>query len=713
MRPRSVPFIRNAVSAYAPFLVDLFLKMAIIRIILQLHGTELVGLWGLLKSILALPLFLQEGVCFAIFLDSSEKSESTALQDVLTFSAVTGMLIAALMLFLSPVLTDLFSIPSSFRNQTINAFRIAAVFFAISAPAQAVLYSIRGVGRFDLAAALLIGISVLNFVLVAFFLWNGEGIVGLITADLICGLILLLGSIWIHLRLVGSGSAEKRPIFAISSLTRMWNLTKRTAAQLFYSATARAFWEIDALLISRFFGIQTMGSYWIGRRIPYVYGDFLWAGIWPAVPATQQEQNTEETLERIHWLQSAILIPWAIFLFITSPHLLLLWTGISDPTAVTSMRYLIFAVAFDFVPATAISYFFGKRKVLLVATILFVALILKSALAIYACFTQEYLLLLLSTVLSALVFAVAILFLFARNTSASVFKMLRPLLAFFVASAFAVKLSSLLPVRNDLWMFVFHAIVFGILAYGASFFLLRLFYPQGFSAFVRFAAGKSSLFHVLYSKPYAFLRRASLSHEMFRENREQRFEKLYQNHEDPWDYQTSEYERSKYREMEEFLSGRKFIQSIEVGCSEGIFTKVLADLSHQVIALDISSTAIERASKRCKDHKNIEFRRFDVVTDPFPEGSDLICCGEILNCLASKKQFLTVRNKIVEALSVGGWLLLVNLHLFPDDRKGLVLKDMGFGSTDIRDQFSGCRELKVLRDEDHEEYRITLFEKIS
>ena len=705
MRPRSISFIRNSLSAYAPFLIDLFLKLAIVRMILHQDGFTTVGMWGLLKSVLALPLFLQEGVCFAIFLDSATDRSRSRLGDVIGFSTFTGLVVGALLLVLAPLFPDFFQVPPNRQTEMQLAFQVAAGLFAVSAPAQAVLYSMRGRGRFDAAAILLIVNSVLNFLLVAYFLFRGDGIIGLTLADLISTSLLLASAVYFHRRLFGTAAALIEWNFS-----RMWMLAKRTAVQLFYSGTARAFWELDALLIPRFFGIQTMASYWIGRRIPYVYGDFLWAGIWPAVPATQSEEDQTRTIEQIHWIQGAILIPWTIFLFVVAPEVLLLWTGLSDPIAVISMRILLLAVAFDFLPATAISYFFGRSKVLLVAFALFIALVLKAAIALYAAFTNQYQLVLYSTALSALVFASVVLILF-KSTSISIMRMLRPVAAYSIASAFSMTLLSLVREGDGLLSLAVRATAFALLTYASAFFLLRVFYPAGFSAFVRWAVRNSSAFHFLYSKPYAAIRRASLGLERYHDQRVQRFENVYRAKEDPWDYQTSEYEQKKYSRMNEFLSGRTFSLAVEVGCSEGVFTNSLAELSSNVIGLDISSTAIQRAQERLRGRDNIEIRQVDVVTDRIPMGADLICCGETLNCLPSQKQLKSVRDKLVNALVPGGWLLLVNLHLFPDDRKGLVLKDMGFGSTDIRNLFLAARTLRVIKDEDHEGYRITLFEK--
>src|SRR3954467_12699914 len=68
------------------------------------------------------------------------------------------------------------------------------------------------------------------------------------------------------------------------------------------------------------------------------------------------------------------------------------------------------------------------------------------------------------------------------------------------------------------------------------------------------------------------------------------FEKLYLEHGDIWNYETSDYERTKYKQtMERILALRSGNASVlEVGCSIGVFTELLAGQFEHVTAIDIS-----------------------------------------------------------------------------------------------------------------------------
>ena len=68
--------------------------------------------------------------------------------------------------------------------------------------------------------------------------------------------------------------------------------------------------------------------------------------------------------------------------------------------------------------------------------------------------------------------------------------------------------------------------------------------------------------------------------------------------EDPFAYRTTPYEAARLEAMEKALGTAPLGTALEVGCAEGHFTEKLARRSGRVIALDISSVALERARKR-------------------------------------------------------------------------------------------------------------------
>src|ERR671926_160522 len=76
------------------------------------------------------------------------------------------------------------------------------------------------------------------------------------------------------------------------------------------------------------------------------------------------------------------------------------------------------------------------------------------------------------------------------------------------------------------------------------------------------------------------------------------FELLYARRRDPWDYEHSEYEHAKYAQTLAALDGRRFERALEVGCSIGVFTEMLAPKCDELLAIDSSRRAVAQAEQR-------------------------------------------------------------------------------------------------------------------
>jgi 2-polyprenyl-3-methyl-5-hydroxy-6-metoxy-1,4-benzoquinol methylase len=106
------------------------------------------------------------------------------------------------------------------------------------------------------------------------------------------------------------------------------------------------------------------------------------------------------------------------------------------------------------------------------------------------------------------------------------------------------------------------------------------------------------------------------------------FEAKYQSDIDPWQFRSSAYEREKYQATIGALVQARYANALEVGCSIGVLTALLAQRCDALIAIDASETAIAAARKT--DIANAEFRVGTLPSD-FPGGSfDLIMLSEVL-----------------------------------------------------------------------------------
>jgi SAM-dependent methyltransferase len=139
------------------------------------------------------------------------------------------------------------------------------------------------------------------------------------------------------------------------------------------------------------------------------------------------------------------------------------------------------------------------------------------------------------------------------------------------------------------------------------------------------------------------------------------FERLYRADADPWRYATDPYEQDKYRRTLAALGERRFVRALEVGCSIGVFTAMLAPRCDVLIALDPSPTALARASDRLQGHRNAQLVA-GAVPEGLPDGPlDLVVCSEVLYYLSAPLLIETLQG-IEQRLAAGGTLVVVHFR---------------------------------------------------
>lgn len=110
------------------------------------------------------------------------------------------------------------------------------------------------------------------------------------------------------------------------------------------------------------------------------------------------------------------------------------------------------------------------------------------------------------------------------------------------------------------------------------------------------------------------------------------FDELYLRERDPWGFESSAYERRKYRHTLAAIGapGRHVGRALEVGCSIGVFTELLAGRCGELLAVDASIHAVERARERVRGRRNVRVERRE-LPEELPSGPwDLIVCSEVL-----------------------------------------------------------------------------------
>lgn len=182
------------------------------------------------------------------------------------------------------------------------------------------------------------------------------------------------------------------------------------------------------------------------------------------------------------------------------------------------------------------------------------------------------------------------------------------------------------------------------------------------------------------------------------------FERIYEEHADPWEFETSPYEAEKYAATLAALPRERYRAAFEIGCSIGVLTARLAPRCDALLAVDLSERALAQARERCRGLPRVTLRRL-AVPDEYPAGHfDLTLVSEV-GYYWSRADLDLARRRIVAGLAPDGHLLLVHftppVHDYPltgDEVHEAFLAAAGAGE--------GLRHLGGSR---AERYRLDLF----
>jgi predicted TPR repeat methyltransferase len=137
------------------------------------------------------------------------------------------------------------------------------------------------------------------------------------------------------------------------------------------------------------------------------------------------------------------------------------------------------------------------------------------------------------------------------------------------------------------------------------------------------------------------------------------FDRLYSERADPWDFTTSAYEAEKYEATLAALPRSRYLSALELGCSIGVLTRLLASRCDRLLATDICKAALDSARKRCRDLAHVRTEQRDVSWS-FPRGPfDLIVVSEVAYYL-SLPDLAKLRRRIADELAPQGHLILVH-----------------------------------------------------
>lgn len=141
------------------------------------------------------------------------------------------------------------------------------------------------------------------------------------------------------------------------------------------------------------------------------------------------------------------------------------------------------------------------------------------------------------------------------------------------------------------------------------------------------------------------------------------FDQVYQANDDPWNFRTSAYEAGKYAATLAALPKQKYRKALEIGCSIGVLTKLLVARCENILATDVSQSALDQARERCRDFDNITFKLHQFPQELPDQTFDLVVISEVAYYLSANDWKMAIEN-LWSKLDSGAQIILV--HWLPE-----------------------------------------------
>lgn len=137
------------------------------------------------------------------------------------------------------------------------------------------------------------------------------------------------------------------------------------------------------------------------------------------------------------------------------------------------------------------------------------------------------------------------------------------------------------------------------------------------------------------------------------------FRDLYAKNGDPWGFASSDYERRKYAATIDALGKPRYPRALEIGCSIGVLTRMLAARCDALVCTEPVEQAREAAQARCADLRHVAFLPC-AAPNEWPEGSfDLIVLSEVVYYF-TRDEIAQIAARVRDTLAPGGHVLLVH-----------------------------------------------------
>ena len=118
---------------------------------------------------------------------------------------------------------------------------------------------------------------------------------------------------------------------------------------------------------------------------------------------------------------------------------------------------------------------------------------------------------------------------------------------------------------------------------------------------------------------------------------------------DPWGYETHWYEKRRRALIAALLPGEKLGRVLEIGCSTGLITQMLAARARHVLAIDVSPKAVSLARERLQGLAHVEIVQADITQDWPARSFDQILLCDVAYYLDAGQLGQLARNIRIQA----------------------------------------------------------------
>jgi 2-polyprenyl-3-methyl-5-hydroxy-6-metoxy-1,4-benzoquinol methylase len=175
-------------------------------------------------------------------------------------------------------------------------------------------------------------------------------------------------------------------------------------------------------------------------------------------------------------------------------------------------------------------------------------------------------------------------------------------------------------------------------------------------------------------------------------------EQLYGSRVDPFGF-SRDLEQFRFERAHDYVrraaNGSRFARALEIGCAEGMFTRLLAPWCDSLVALDLSPTALRRAEDYCLDLANVQFAEWDVRKDHLDGQFDLIVATGVLEYISRPSTLRSIKERITAAVRPGGYLLLGNTETIHRVEKTWIGRKLIRG-TNVNDLFANDSQYELI-----------------